>query len=172
MFMIDVETLGTDHGKVIVQIGWAHARNVWGGIETGGVNVDPDSCIKEGGKMDVDTVEWWILHGGAEAYGSTMPNRVGIQSALLRLQGAILKFSPKTIWVSAPTFDFTGLKFYYDALGMSMPWSFRQERCFRTFREEIPGALDRQPSDAGLAHNAKDDAEFQLEWLLNIKREM
>lgn len=151
--MVDLETLGLNPGAAIISIG-AVRFGPDGLGEEFYRSVDLESCEEAGLSIDAGTLEWWldqeeevqdILTGG-EALESTLSDFSAFYG------------DSETIWANSPSFDCALLKSAYEALEMDVPWSFREERDFRTLRA-LPGAVwvDRE----GNHHNALDDAKHQ-----------
>ena len=167
MLMIDIETLSTKPGPIIIQLGWAYA-DATKIAASGFVNVKPGSCHVLGGDMNLSTIEWWITKGGAKAYKTTMKNRQAISVALDELDSVFKTYHPTTVWGNAPTFDLSALRFYYTKLKRTPPWAYLDERCYRTERAEH-GHRVQAPAKKG-AHNGEADARWQLEHLLRIQK--
>jgi DNA polymerase III epsilon subunit-like protein len=58
--MVDLETFGNNSHSVIVSIG-AVVFDKNGTYETFYRLIDAESCVRVGLKMDVSTVQWWIM---------------------------------------------------------------------------------------------------------------
>jgi len=157
--MVDLETLGTTPGSVILSIGAVVFDPV---AQTIGEDafyavIDRDSCIAEGLAVDPATVEWWSRqHPEAQAALLVDPRPVrdvlAEFSAWWRAQGG------RNFWAHGPNFDETLLTAVYRAVAAAPPWKYWDCRCTRTIYAAANVAPDR---DAGRHHNALDDAMAQ-----------
>jgi 3'-5' exoribonuclease Rv2179c-like domain len=130
--MLDLETLGTTPGCVILSIG-AVAFDSTAVFSTFEVLIDPRSCQRAGLTIDADTVMWWL--GQEEAARAAF-----FQEPAIPLNVALEQFSfwmnaserPARLWSKGPSFDAAVLAAAYRAVRLDVPWDFRQERCVRT----------------------------------------
>lgn len=152
--MVDLETLGNGSNAVIISIGAAVFDNYSVG-DTFYVNVDPQSCVDAGLKMDVSTVMWWMQQ--------TEQARAVFKKDNSPLEVALGEFSAwypagAALWGNGATFDNVILSNAYRAVGVKQPWDFWNDRCYRTLKSMYPHIkLER----SGVAHNALDDAKSQ-----------
>lgn len=177
--IIDIETLGTKPGCVILEIG-ACAMDP----RTGRITANFSRRIKQAvtftdllklslyDHCDKDlrkTVAWWtedmdksillhrILSGGVETDRALkeFADWFGMQ---------VLGHTPETvrIWANGPAFDIAILKSAYDGYGFERPWVCWQERCVRTALEQAGyergsvGWIERGPR-----HRALNDARHE-----------
>lgn len=155
--MIDIETLGTAPGSVILSIG-AVAFDAETG-EFGGefyVEIDPQDAARVGLTIDVSTVKWWTEQS-AEAQKAAFGGHTGLNAALLSLSAFVEFQQPSRVWAKPPSFDIVLLESAYRAAQLTIPWSYKTPRDCRTLFD-LTGAV--QP-DVGTAHNALDDAKSQ-----------
>jgi exodeoxyribonuclease VIII len=152
--MVDLETLGNGSNAVIIALGAVE----FGDGELGRTfytNVDPQSCVDAGLKMDVSTVMWWMQQ--------TEQSRAIFKKLNSPLRVALDDFatwypSGAALWGNGATFDNVILANAYRALGGKQPWEFWNDRCYRTLKSLYPHVkLER----TGVAHNALDDAKSQ-----------
>jgi DNA polymerase III epsilon subunit-like protein len=153
--MVDIETLGTEPGAVIVSIG-AVEFGPEGVRDETYVVVRKESCTNAGLEIDEETVEWWedrsdeareALSGGVELI-------VALEHLAEFVDGA------DEVWANSPSFDCRILEHAYDLAEMELPWSFWQERDYRTL-QNLPVAVDVEQE--GEPHHALDDARYQAE---------
>lgn len=167
--MLDLETLGTRPGSVIVAIGAAY----FGGGTIKGTfyeTIDPQSCQDTGFSFDASSICWW-LRQSEEARKTTFPEKGAnhIFDALTnfadwyRACGDTLK-----IWGNGATFDNVLLSEAYRIVGMRQPWSHRNSVCYRTIKDAFPGVPFER---VGTHHNALDDAISQAHHLMRILSE-
>lgn len=161
--MLDIETLGNSSNSAIISIGAVAFDETRIGREFY-LNVDPQSCIDAGLKIDVSTIMWWM--------GQSDAARAVFKSArIFKLEDALMEFSvwfPKDacVWGNGATFDNVIVANAYKAVGMKQPWKYTADRCYRTLKAMYPGVMALK--DGGTAHNALDDARYQARHAANI----
>lgn len=154
--MVDIETLGTEPGAVILSIGAVKFDEDELG-ETFYGEITKQSCEDHGLVIEADTLDWWLSQDDDAQEVLTEGGH--------KLEDVLRGFTTfyegcETIWANAPTFDCRHLKVAYEAIGWDIPWSFRDERCFRTLKA-LPGAITEPGDWDGTAHDALDDARWQ-----------
>lgn len=163
--MIDIESLGTKPGAIILSIGAVvfdlHSLT---GQEFYAL-VDPRDCQRLGLRADVDTIAWWMeqdVKARAEAFrpGTRRP----LQKALLDLRAFVA--GADEIWANSPNFDTSILEAAHEAAGLEVPWAHGVLRDLRTIRKWTKWT--RKPAPA---HHALIDAREQAMDLLDIERE-
>lgn len=156
--MVDIETLGTDPGCVVLSLGAVQFDEYSLGEEFYRV-IDMESCQEYGLTIDASTLDWW-LGQDAEAQAVFDADGVSLDAAL----GDFAEFYDgcEEVWANAPTFDCAHLKEAYEAVEQDLPWGFRDERCFRTLKA-LPGAITEPEDWNGTAHDALDDAKWQAD---------
>lgn len=151
--MIDIETLGTQPGCVIVSIGAVHFDER--GLERDFyMSVDIESCQEAGLTIDANTLSWW-LDQSSEAQKELQGGH-DLRETLLEYS----LFHEGNIWANAPTFDCSIVRYAYEAVDLEPPWRFWEERCYRTIKEL---GLTLSIPHGGIEHNALDDAKAQAE---------
>lgn len=152
--MVDIETLGTEPGCVVLSIGAVRFSASGGLGEEFYESVDPDSALNYGLEIDPDTREWWarqpedaraVLHDGHP------------------LTDALEAFSAfygeaTELWAYSPIFDVATLGAAYDAVGIREPWTYDETRDARTMASL---AVSAEPERRGTEHHALDDAKHQ-----------
>lgn len=165
--MLDLETLSTASNAAIVSIGAVKfslnddAPNPI--VDTFYCTIKPKSCSDVGLEISEATVKWW----------ATQPREVmdALRKDAIPLQDAIKKFSQWYGSVSLPTwgcgasFDNVIIFNAYEAVGMTRPWKYWHDRCYRTMKEIVK--LPEEERN-GTYHNALDDAMHQTRHLLKI----
>ena len=177
--MTDLETLGNRNNAVILSIGACFFIPDGQGIRSDSfeVFVDPQSCVDIGMEMDPSTVLWWM--------GSAVKNNeerakmneardimVEKQKKAVHIRDALHRFSAwfgsdKPNWGNGATFDNVILRNAYELAGIPCPWSFWNDRCYRTMKNLAPSVkMQRQ----GVHHSAMWDAISQALHLQEITR--
>lgn len=161
--MLDLETLGTTPGSVILSIGAVR----FGGGEIIGRSfyerVDPQSCVDAGMTIDVATVQWWLCQSDEARRELTLP---GLPlTNVLRRFADWLADEDAEVWGNGAASDNVWLADAYRRTGIPTPWSFRNDRCYRTIKSLHPDVPMVQVGDH---HNALDDAVSQANHLMRI----
>jgi len=158
--MLDIETMGTESFSSIVSIGALEFD-----IETGNtgeefyVNVDLQSCINLGLKVNGSTIMWWLQQ-------NEQARKDLVSGKPLLLRSALSMFSlfcnkDYKIWGNSARFDCGILQNAYAKAKLPIPWHYRNERCVRTLVSFNPEIMENFPS-IGTAHNAISDCYFQV----------
>ncbi len=187
--MLDLETLGQGSNSVITSIGAVQFDIVTG--QTGKkfkMNVDIDSCLGAGLKIESGTVLWWLKQ--SEAARNNFIAAQYNSSVLLDVLDHLTKFlnylpisstesfdvNDLIMWGRGPRFDFGILNDAYKACGMESPWNFRNEMCVRTMeflrpqikKNILPVDVVGHGSEGGGTHDAVLDCLYQIEYVSNI----
>lgn len=152
--MLDLETLGTKPGCVVLSFG-AVAFDPYRGTlgETFYRKIDLETELGAGRKVSAATLKWWLDQSEAarkEAFSGTYPAFIVAAefSDFWKSQEA------EFIWANDPTFDCD----VWEAAAGWVPWNFRAPRSCRTIFDLAGIWPDRS---VGVAHNALDDAKNQ-----------
>lgn len=159
--MIDLETLGTAPGSVILSIGAVEFDETGTG-RTFYSRLNPEMQVQKFGmKIDAATVVWWMRQSDeargefSSSLGENSPWRAVTEfSQFFRATGA------EYVWGNGPSFDCCNLSALFRAVGKEAPWRFYNERCFRTLYFLAPNP-QRPAHRVGTAHNALHDARAQ-----------
>lgn len=166
--MLDLETLGTRESAIVTSIG---------AVKFNPKTFVPVAHFKEnlmvqeqqdaGRTMDARTVQWWMGQS-AEAQQRMMDKQSPVDVVLM----AFIKFVGSDtggVWGNGADFDNVILGSLYETYGIKKPWSYSQNRCFRTLKNEFKV---EPPKRQGVHHDALDDAAFQMFWLKKIKESL
>jgi len=158
--MLDVETLGTDPGCIVLSIGAYREDGV--GREW---ILNLKDQQEKGLVIDDNTLAWW---GRQPPEARTVlglakegPPTVNALTELANFLG-----KKPIVWGCGANFDSEILEGTYKAFGLKAPWQYYNVRCYRTMREvfkHIP-----LPPRPGVHHNALDDAKYQWNHLQTI----
>ena len=157
--MLDLETLGTRPGCVILTLG-AVKFDPYSLKEPGpGIyfRVDVDEQTALGREVQEDTLNWWISQADdirEEALGEN--DRVSLDTLYRDLNRFLV--GANNIWAQGPLFDFAILENLYRQMGWPTPWQYWQIRDSRTLFG-VHGD-PRVKGKAGL-HNALEDCVSQ-----------
>jgi len=168
--MIDLETMGTGPDAAIVAIGavemdFQHSkigRTLYQTIEL-------QDAIRYGGVMEPATIMWWMRQSD-QARAALMVNPMPVYPALRELgdwMGHLSDYRQLRVWGNGSDSDNVILARAYQRSNMLLPWTYPNNRCYRTLMALYP---DIQAERAGVAHNALDDAMSQARHLVQIMR--
>lgn len=152
--MLDIETLGTEPGAVILSIGAVRFDVDWIG-EGMHARISQQSCLDAGLHIDEDTQEWW-LDQDEYAQEYALEGNQPLESALEDLSEFF--GDAEEVWAYSPAFDCVLLEAAYDAVGSLPPWGHWQTRDARTLAN-LPIAPDLERD--GAEHHALEDAQYQ-----------
>lgn len=170
---VDLETLGTRPGSIIISIGATKFDENGPYGEPFYMRIDMQSCVDAGLLIDVDTVKWWMKQSD-EARAEFQKESVELGYALTKFAVWCDNEEAKErdncncanieLWGNGANFDNSLLKAAYDKIGMEAPWKFWNDRCYRTLKAMYPHI--KMPARTGTHHNALDDAISQVNHLI------
>lgn len=172
--MVDLETLGTEPGSVILSIGAVHFRD--GEIHSGfQESIAPKSCMQLGMKADPSTMLWW-MEQSEEARAQLLNGQLHAKpmSDVLRefikwvsqCTGGCLDLKNVRIWGNGASFDCALLMAAYRRADIPVPWKYSGERCYRTVKALNPDVVEE--AREGTHHDALADATHQAKHLMKI----
>ena len=171
--MLDLETFGNTTESVIVAIGavkfepHANTRRYPAKLDDDGfyVNVCPRDCQNYGLEISADTVLWWLDQSAEAREAITKPEKIPLKDALSQFSDWLP--DDAVVWGNGSDFDNALLARAYEKTGLKVPWSFRNNRCYRTIKNLLPNIKIQRE---GNHHNALDDAKSQALHLTTILR--
>lgn len=162
--MIDLETMGTGNDAAIVALGAVKFDPRGSGLlDAFYTRVDLGSSLAAGLTVNGSTVDWW-MHKDRDAAREAL-----FASEGMPLWEVLTGFNdwfytePSEVlgvWGNGATFDNVILRTACDKLKVKCPWSFRQDRCYRTLKSLAPTVPI--VAGEGVAHHALDDAVVQV----------
>lgn len=168
--MLDLETLGTRPGCVVLTIG-AVLFDPYSLKEPGPgiyMRVDADEQIAAGREVQEDTLRWWMDQAEdirEEALGET--DRVSVEYMYRELNRICVGVN--NIWAQGPVFDIAILENIYRQYGWPTPWQFWQIRDSRTLF-----GVHGDPRVKGREghHNALADCVYQAQGVQQIYKRL
>jgi 3' exoribonuclease, RNase T-like len=153
--MIDLETLGTAVNAAILGIG-ACTFGHEGKRDEFYLAIDPVSSQRQGGRVDMETVMWWMKQG-EEARDAAFNGQTHIGMALSQFSAWVKALGGVKVWGNGASFDIVLLETALQRSRIEIPWTHKDHRCYRTLRSmaEVP----YEPS--AIAHHALYDALAQ-----------
>jgi hypothetical protein len=186
--MLDLETLGVNPFAVILSIGAVHfdpwAPSVF--RDSFEVAIDLETSVRSGLRMEVDTNLWWWdkkRETARDHWLSLLKFELnlalsGFSEWLAYVSQDDVKDPERPnpnvrIWGNGANFDNVLLACAYKTANTPVPWSFYQDRCFRTLKSLDINGLYHPGSEEeklmpGLKHTALHDAIYQAQWMQNI----
>ena len=163
--MLDLETMGTSMSSVILSIGAVRFNPQTSELgETFSVYIDVDSSLASGCSISQSTLLWWMGQSDAARSRQTGATRVPLQEALIRFENFV---TPRNrIWGNGADFDNALLGALYSRVSIPQPWSYWNNRCYRTMKNLFPNAP--VPVRTDVKHDALDDAIHQAKHLQSI----
>ena len=165
--MLDLETLGTSPGCIILSIGAVFFDKTGLGQEFY-QTIDVQTSIDAGLTMSGDTFKWWMGQPGA-ARKALFEDNKRAEAVLLNLMNWLKQHGdPDTVkvWGNGSDFDNAILaKAYQLVLNQEQPWKFWNNRCYRTVCDVLN---DKQRKQEGVHHHALDDAKSQAQHLRGL----
>jgi hypothetical protein len=168
--MIDLETLGTKPGSVILSIGAVafapgQVEDHWATFGSGPISVKAsrDASLT----IDEDTLAWWL--------GQPEEPRALLKKALANEAvapwNAFIDFAGwlpvgARVWGNGANFDNVLLRAAMGAVGVACLWPYYADHCYRTVKNLFPQVP--KPKFQGVKHDALADALHQTRHLQAI----
>jgi hypothetical protein len=154
---IDIETLGTREGSVIIEIG-ACLFNPLTGESSDHLHIAINEGLSrsQGFSVDNDTINWWSKRGGIPPEPTVKQEP---ESAVKILHEWFEKTNPSYIWARGMDFERPLIEAYCQKFNRRLPWKHYQGRDTRTLFDLI-APNSRVSNDV---HRALPDAIMQGE---------
>lgn len=162
--VVDLETLGTKSGAVIVSIGAvsfnSHDTDNWETLDDEGrcfyAVLNLDEQVLAGHTIDPDTVLWWMKQDvmARKVYDE---HKEGVAPVLTRF--AEFCEGTKRLWGNGSSFDNVLLRALYDTYKLPFPYNFWNDMDLRTLK--FASGIQKFDINQGLAHHALDDAKYE-----------
>lgn len=178
--MLDLETMGNSSDAAIVSIGAVFFEPLTG--ETGSEFYEVIDLADSArfGELDASTVQWWMEQSDEARAVFKDINKVHLIEGLCAFSAWITdhcdrnkKDKPDAIvWGNGASFDNVILRNSYKAVCIKEPWFFANDRDVRTVVDlgRYLRGIDpkKELTLQGTAHNALDDAKFQVAYVSKI----
>jgi len=175
--MIDIETLGTKPGYVILSIG-AVFFDMKTGLtgDTFYKTLSLESSMQAGFKIDPKTLLWWSeqdkgAYHEALAIGVTDMDfnyDTTIRSFREWIENTAFDISRLQVWGNSARFDLGMLETYFNSVGTDVPWMFFNERDVRTlvsFAPEVKNSfVFDEDGNSITSHKAIGDCMNQIKY--------
>jgi DNA polymerase III epsilon subunit-like protein len=165
--MFDLETLGKNPGCIVLSIGVVEF-DMTGIKKEYQLFFDPVDQEAYGLKAEADTVMWWFKQNKEAQTAILEGSTVNLVDGLKILTDAS-SWSNARVWVNGASFDFPILKALFEAAGLTTPWKYYNECCFRTVKNQVSKtAYDALRVKPDLAHDGLADARAQALTLIKL----
>ncbi len=171
--MLDLETLGKGPGCVIISLAavpfFKSSTIDLGFRQVLHKNIDIQSCLDAGLKIDPGTLHWWIQK--PELFKKLQQETFELRGALERLASFIQAQCTEDVrvWGKGPSFDNAILRDAYDRFQMKLPWLYYRERCVRTYLDGYEKLLEKHLLFDGVAHDPTNDAIHQIKSIYKVQ---
>lgn len=163
--MVDIETLGTRAGCVVLSIGAAVFDSESGNVvDSLHLTLQRDAQGAKHMFEDKETLAWWDTQPRAAWLAATQ-GAVPPSTALFKLDRLVSRRPPARVYCQGQDFDFPILAELARRFDRTLPWKHWQQRDTRTVYDEHgfdAKALVRE----GEHHNALDDCRHQIKCLM------
>lgn len=166
--MIDLETMSLAKDAAIISIGAVRFNPDDGSLgDTFYRLVNLKSAQRAGGRIDADTVLWWMQQSDKARLALTGDGSVLIDTALMEFSNWLREAPLEGIWGNGSDFDNVVLEGAYLRSSKTAPWSYKVNRCYRTI-VGFHGNKIVWDKFEGTEHNALDDAIYQAKHLCKM----
>ncbi len=166
--MLDLESLGTQSGCVVLSIGVSLFDRV-GAEDTHETlwTLDIAAQVGAGLRIDPGTMLWWFGQSREAQDAWLKADRVMPSAALSQLATLLQsRCDPlATVWANSPQFDLSILQPLWKLAKIPCPWSYQREADMRTLRLLAPAVPRRESS---LLHRADADAKAQALYVRDV----
>lgn len=164
--MLDFETLGTGPGCVIISVAAVPFMRGLGKMMEPELcfhkNVDIESCLDVGLKIEPGTLGWWIQK--SSLFIELQQDTFELLGVLNRLAAFIRDTCvPEVrVWGKGPSFDQAIARDAYNKFKKELPWKYYNERCYRTYVCGHEQLLKTHVPFEGNVHHPVFDARHQV----------
>jgi hypothetical protein len=168
--VIDLETAGTATDSALLTIGAVRVDLEKGELgETFYRLVNLKSSQVSGGKIYAETFMWWLQQSEVARMAICGDDSTLIDVALMEFSIFVREGdSLSGIWGNGSDFDNVLLAEAYPRCRRMAPWTYKQNRCYRTLAAMCPELQRETFRLDGTHHNALDDACTQARHLCAI----
>lgn len=171
--MVDIETLGTNDTGIILSIAavpFTIGTSSIGSKNIFNVNIDIDSCLKKGLKMDKSTILWWLQQEKSAIDIAFFSETVNLDFALKKFTDFICELKPANlnVWGNSARFDLGILQNAYKKCNREIPWKYSKERDVRTLVALGKKYIKTKTVFKGVKHNPVDDCIYQIDYCNKI----
>jgi exodeoxyribonuclease VIII len=176
--MLDIETLGTKPGSVILSIGaveFDYRSAALGATYEAYINID--KSMEMGFLVDESTMGFWRSRK-PEAQQTLFRANDSLQDPLATMtefREWVRSFGNTNlirVWGFGSDFDNAMVAAYFAKCNVNLPWRYYNNRCFRTLADIGKQFGIAEPGREGIHHNALDDAKHQARYASRIMADL
>lgn len=164
--MLDIETMGTTPGCVVLSIGAVGFNFDGSSLSKYFTVLDLNNSLDLGLKIEPDTLNWW-LGQNQEILKKQLRDGTPVVQVLEEFNDWLNDISAEIIWGNSASFDCGLLRAVYEAAKVRPYWSHRNEMCYRTVKNLCP-EIPLAEKDGNHAHDPVYDAQYQIQHLKKI----
>lgn len=176
--MIDIETLGTSPGSVILQIGACTFTQHELGPHRWCHSLPLGPQLAAGATIDAGTLTWWSSPDRLDGYRTLLEHCAAADPVVGHTLGRLSDWlrevggSQVLVWANSPAFDLVLLEDLCRRFDVIPPWSYRNFRDYRTALRIYGYESERDvlPPPEG-RHHALTDAVYQAQVLTTARLE-
>lgn len=176
--MLDIETMGTTPGCVVLSIGATTFKlddSPHYTQQTFFKVLNLTESLELGLRIESSTLKWWLTQNHQTLKNQLMEDGAFPLPGLLEIFNEWLSDNMvECVWGNSASFDCGLLRAVYEAAKVRPYWSHRNEMCYRTVKNLCP-EIPLAEKDGDRAHDPVYDAQYQIQYLkkvinhLNIK---
>lgn len=166
---IDIETLGTKPGSVILSVGFllfdpfrhdSQESLVENGDE---IFLDLEEQTELGLTTDSSTIMWWMRQDVTARKHQFEINHIRVRLVYLsdKLSQLMGEYDVRDVWANGPASDMVLLEHAFRKANAYCPWKYNWGRDIRT----LTALTGKKPVVHGTAHNALHDAAAQAQFV-------
>lgn len=164
--MIDLETMSTSARAAILSVGAVYFTPS-GATPSRlfNANVDLSDALRIGQEVDGECVYWWLMQSEEARNALKTPSPESLARVLHDFGQffANLPIAPSGVWSNGASFDLPILKEAHRLCSLKLPWTHRQEFCYRTLKRITAGMVELPQQVAFGKHTALADACYQAD---------
>ena len=184
--MVDLETMDNLPSAGIVSIGAVQCNLTTGEVGSTYYRVvDLAGQQEKGLTISTSTMYWWMGQSDGARQALLVPGKITLEAMCTSFSKWLTSFehngspiSPERLrlWGNGASFDNAILRHAFAKCGQEFPIPFWQDRDMRTivgfYPPQLAAVWKRNNLRKGHAHNAMDDAKYQVEYCANILQEL
>jgi hypothetical protein len=173
--MLDLETLGTKPGSVVLSAGAVEFSAELGLGRRFYRVISIEDSMRAGLTTDNNTIQWWEKQSDEARLVLADARDIEVAMPLIDFCHDFANWLPgdspheRYLWGNGANFDNVLLDAVYDAAGFARPVTYNRNMCYRTLRRLVPLETYAQPDTA---HHALSDAVAQATNAVEILRKI
>jgi 3' exoribonuclease, RNase T-like len=136
--MLDLETLGVFPGAAITSIGAVEFFDNYKLGKSFYMTIDIKDSLRNGFEIEAGALKFWLQQPRQARQHLWDDSASLVSMALTSFYDFVKDGEIPNIWGDGASFDNVLLDVAYKKIEMVVPWSYRQDRCYRTLRNLYP----------------------------------